>query len=115
MIWTEQCQRFLEKIQEVISSGPAFVVPNFNKMFFVQTDASGTGLGCVLLQEVEGSLRPYRFLSRKLPDRETRYAVVEREALAIVWGVQKLARSLLGSKFIREVKIGLADFLSRSS
>ena len=114
VIWTEQCQRFLGKIQEVISSGPALVVPNVNKMFFVQTDASGTGLGCVLLQEVEGSLRPYRFLSRKLLDRETRYAVVEREALAIVWGVQKLARFLLGSKFIREVKIGLADFLSRS-
>ena len=99
VIWTEQCQRFLEKIQEVISSGPALVIPNVNKMFFVQTDASGTGLGCVLLQEVEGSLRPCRFLSRKLLDRETQYAVVEREALAIVWGVQKLARCLLGSKF----------------
>ena len=84
----------------MISSGPALAIPNVNKMFFVQTDASGTGLGCVLLQEVEGSLRPCRFLSRKLLDRETRYAVVEREALAIVWGVQKLARFLLGSKFI---------------
>ena len=100
VVWTDQCQRCLEKIQVMISSEPALVIPNVDHLFYVQTDASGTGLGCVLLQEVEGILRPCRFHSRKLLPRETRYAVVEREALAIVWGVQKLARFLLGAKFI---------------
>ena len=98
--WGDQCQASLGKIQEIISSEPALIVPDIDDLFFVQTDASGSGLGCVLLQMREGSLRPCRFHSRKLFPRETRYAVIEREALAIVWGLQKLSRFLLGTEFV---------------
>ena len=98
--WGEECQASLGKIQELISSEPALLVPDIDALFFVQTDASGSGLGCVLLQMRDGSLRPCRFHSRKLFPRETRYAVIEREALAIVWGLQKLSRFLLGTEFV---------------
>ncbi|NQZ62984.1 reverse transcriptase domain-containing protein [Crocosphaera sp.] len=98
--WGEECQASLCRIQELISSEPALIVPDINDLFFVQTDASGSGLGCVLLQMRDGSLRPCRFHSRKLFPRETRYAVIEREALAIVWGLQKLSRFLLGTEFV---------------
>ena len=98
--WGEECQASLCKIQELISSEPALIVPDIDALFFVQTDASGSGLGCVLLQMRDGNLRPCRFHSRKLFPRETRYAVIEREALAIVWGLQKLSRFLLGTEFV---------------
>ena len=98
--WGEECQASLCKIQELISSEPALIVPDIGALFFVQTDASGSGLGCVLLQMRDGNLRPCRFHSRKLFPRETRYAVIEREALAIVWGLQKLSRFLLGTEFV---------------
>ena len=100
VMWGEECQASLGRIQKVISSEPALIVPDIDGLFFVQTDASGSGLGCVLLQMREGSLRPCRFHSRKLLPRETRYAVIEREALAIVWGLQKLSRFLLGTEFV---------------
>ena len=100
VIWNDHCRRSLERIQELIRSKPTLIIPNIKHLFFVQTDASGTGLGCVLLQKVDGALRPCRFHSRKLLPRETRYAVIEREALAIVWGLQKLSRFLLGTDFI---------------
>ena len=100
VIWNEHCQSSLVRIQNLISSQPTLLVPNIDELFFVQTDASGSGLGCVLLQRRDGVLRPCRFLSRKLVPRETRYAVIEREALAIVWGLQKLARFLLGTEFV---------------
>ena len=100
VMWGEECQASLSRIQELISSRPALIVPDIDDLFFVQTDASGSGLGCVLLQRRDGDLRPCRFHSRKLYPRETRYAVIEREALAIVWGLQKLARFLLGTEFV---------------
>ena len=100
VVWGRECQASLGKIQRLISSEPALIVPDIDHLFFVQTDASGSGLGCVLLQRRDGSLRPCRFHSRKLFPREARYAVIEREALAIVWGLQKLARFLLGTEFV---------------
>ena len=100
MVWTEQCKRSLEDIQRSLSSKPTLKIPDINQKFFVQTDASGSGLGCVLLQLVDGDLQPCRFHSRRLLPRETRYSVIEREALAIVWGLQRLSRFLLGTSFI---------------
>ena len=62
----------------------------------LQTDASSTSLGAVLLQEFEDSLHLVYFVSRKLLDREKRYSTIERECLAIVWAVHKFVRFLLG-------------------
>lgn len=63
-------------------------------------DASPEGLGAVLLQENrEGQHRIISFASKSLTDLERKYFQTEREALAIVWGVEKFKLYLLGSKF----------------
>ena len=55
-----------------------------------QTDASHIGIGAALLQEDAASeKRPVAFAIRKLQPRESRYSTIERECLAIVWGVTK--------------------------
>ena len=100
VLWTRQCQLAIQDIQEQISSNPILILPDLNQIFYVQTDASGVGLGAVLLQERGGLLRPCQFISRKLLDRETRYSVIERECLAIVWALSKFARYLLAKRFI---------------
>ncbi|KAK3888653.1 hypothetical protein Pcinc_007378 [Petrolisthes cinctipes] len=55
----------------------------------LKTDASNTGLGAVLLQEVDGVKRPVAFASRKLIPREQKFSTIEKEALAIVWAVPR--------------------------
>ncbi|XP_038819197.1 ephrin type-B receptor 1-B-like [Salvelinus namaycush] len=75
------------------------VVPDFEKEFVVQTDASEVGLGAVLSQEVEGVEHPILFLSRKLGPQETNYAVVEKEALAVKWALESLKYYLLRRHF----------------
>ncbi|KAK3880810.1 hypothetical protein Pcinc_014731 [Petrolisthes cinctipes] len=66
------------------------------------TDASQHGLGAVLLQYFDGQPHPVAYASRKLLDRERKYSTIEREALAIVFGVAKFDYYLRGKEFILE-------------
>jgi hypothetical protein len=52
------------------------------------------------MQRKNNILHPVKYISRKLLDRETRYSTIERECLAIIWGIQKLAYYLMGARFI---------------
>ncbi|XP_055874586.1 uncharacterized protein LOC129924395 [Biomphalaria glabrata] len=97
--WSPECDLALKKIQSCLSSSPILILPNPNKPFIIQTDASDKGIACCLLQQVDGILHPIKYLSRKLLPRERHYAIIERECLAIVWSVQRLDRYLCGTKF----------------
>ena len=98
--WTPDCAGALQEIQDILSRKPVLLLPRLDLPFVLQTDASSTGLGAVLLQEFEDSLHPVCFASRKLLDREKRYSTIERECLAIVWAVHKFVRFLWGVRFV---------------
>lgn len=100
--WTENCDRAFKDLKSAIESDSVLHSPDFTQSFTLQTDASGVGLGAVLLQEVDGGRRPVVFLSRKLRDRETRYSTVEKECLAVKWAVESLRYYLLDRHFILE-------------
>ena len=100
--WNEPAIRAFERLKDLMSQAPILKLPNLNEKFIVRTDASGTGVGAVMLQEYDGKLFPIRYLSRKLKPRETRYPVVEQECLAIVWAIGKLKQYLYGKEFILE-------------
>ena len=60
-------------------------------------------IGAALLQEDSASeKRPVAFAGRKLQPRGCRYSTIERECLAIVWGVTKFQEYLYGCEFILE-------------
>lgn len=64
------------------------------------TDASATGLGAVLLQDSSaGNCRIIAYASKALTTLEKKYFQTEREALSLVWGVEKFKLYLQGVKF----------------
>ncbi|XP_037774647.1 uncharacterized protein LOC119571392 [Penaeus monodon] len=69
----------INELKDLLMNAPILTLPDYSKTFYLRTDASDTGLGAVLLQSVDGVLMPIAYASRKLKDRETRYAVIERE------------------------------------
>ena len=100
--WTGAAEKALDTVKERLGSYPILKLPDFSKTFILRTDASGTGLGAVLLQEFDGKPFPVRYASRKLSKCEQGYATVEKECLAVVWGVQKFQKYLYGKEFVVE-------------
>ena len=113
--WTPDCASALQEIQDILSRKPVLLLPRLDLPFVLQTDASSTGLGAVLLQEFEDSLHPVCFASRKLLDREKRYSTIERECLAIVWAVHKFVRFLWGVRFVLQTDHRPLTYLKTSN
>ena len=78
---------------------PVLKLFNATQGFILKTDASYTGLGAVLLQEVEGVLSHIVYASKTLLPRQQRYSVNEQECLAIIWAVDKFKIYLFGKPF----------------
>ena len=72
-----------------------------NKETELVTDASPSGLSAILMQNTPGEedRQVVAYSSRALTDVERRYSQTEREALAIVWVVERLHLYLYGSHF----------------
>ena len=63
-------------------------------------DASPVGLGAILAQKDEnGELRIIAMASRASTPREQRYSQIERESLAIAWGIKHFHLYLFANNF----------------
>lgn len=100
--WTQESENAFNDLRDCLCQEPVLQCPDFTLPFVVQTDASGAGLGAVLLQGEEGNQLPVQYISRKLFPREIRYSTVEKEALAIKWALDTLKYYLIGKEFVLE-------------
>lgn len=65
----------------------------------LECDASPEGVGAVLSHNVNGVNKPIGFRSRTLTSAEKNYSQLEKEALALIFGVTKFRDYLLGRTF----------------
>ncbi|KAL8586472.1 hypothetical protein ACOMHN_050067 [Nucella lapillus] len=96
IVWSDECQEAFDKLKQALVSHPVLILPDHGQQFVLRTDASGQGLGAVLLQEREGILQPVSYASKKLSDAEKRYHTIEQECLAVVWGIRKFILTSTG-------------------
>ena len=62
------------------------------------TDASDHGIGAILTQEDEnGNRKMIGAASRSLSDTEKRYATIEKEALGVVWALERFNYYIIGA------------------
>ena len=84
----EQAFQFLKKMLVV---SPILQPPDWKLVFHVFVDASDSAVGAVLMQEkVKGWYRPVYYASRMLKPSERNYSVTEREALGMIFALDKL-------------------------
>lgn len=98
--WAEEQQLAFEKFKEILTTPPLFLnFPEISTPFILSTDASKVRVGGVLKQMVNGVLKVNYYLSRLLSETESRYSTTEREALAIMWCLDKL-RYYMGDSLV---------------
>ena len=90
--WESEQQTAFEKTKTALTTLPVLAYFDKNKEHIIQTDASKTGLGAVLLQEGQ----PVVYASRTLIDTECRYSNIERELLGVVFGLERLHHYTFG-------------------
>jgi hypothetical protein len=94
--WSPKAKEAFLKLKAAVSQAPVLALPNFEKPFLIECDASGLGIGAVLMQ----SNRPITFLSKALKGRALHMSTYEKELFALVTAVQKWRPYLLGWPFV---------------
>ena len=54
------------------------------------------------MQEIAGEMFPIAYASKKLNTCQKKYAVMERECLAVIWAIRKFEPYLYGKEFVIE-------------
>jgi hypothetical protein len=93
--WTPKETKAFEQLKEVMCIDPVLTTPNFTKTFIVECDASGNGIGVVLMQEG----RPLAFESRPLKGRDLHKPIYEKEMMEILHALKKWRPCLIGRHF----------------
>ena len=97
--WNEAQEHAYSLLKEYLLQEPVLKLPDLMKLFVLRTDASGVGAAAVLLQENEGKLYPVGYASKKLSLAEAKYPIIEKECLAVVWGIRCFKLCLAGMRF----------------
>ena len=92
--WTFTCDSAFKALKRALTTAPVLAFPDIDKPFELVCDASGIGLGAVLLQEG----RPLAYYSRKMTAAECNYIVTEQELLATVEYLRVFRCYLLSGK-----------------
>ncbi|UYV77965.1 K02A2.6-like [Cordylochernes scorpioides] len=97
--WDAAQEKAFEVLKTALISEP--VLGHFDETadIHLHTDASGHGIGAVLLQIQGGKERPIAYASRSLTKAENNYSTTEKECLAVVWSIRKFRPYLFGRPF----------------
>lgn len=99
--WTNECEWAFKDLKQYLCSEPVLQIFNPNKMIYIQTDASGVGVGGILKQEGEdGILHPCAYFSKKIPIRTRKEPAIVLECLAIKECIMYWFYYLMGNEFI---------------
>lgn len=83
--WNNSAQEAFDRLKTTMTMVLVLAMLDFSKTFIVETDASGVGVGAVLMQDG----RPIVFISQALSPMNKAKSVYERELMAIVFAIQK--------------------------
>ena len=98
--WNEDCSAAFKKAKEFLTKSPVLVHYDPTVPLRMAADASSHGIGAVLSHTFpNGEEKPIAYTSRTLSPAERNYAQIEKEALGIVFGIQKFHQYLYGRKF----------------
>jgi hypothetical protein len=96
--WNSECQKSFEYLKSSLMGTPVLLIPDPEKPFRIECDASDFAIGAVLSQEDQLSRKwlPVAYFSRSLDSAERNYPIQEKELLALICSLRKWRHYIFG-------------------
>ena len=105
-------RQIFEQIRLELAEEVKLQMPDWEKRFILKTDWSCEAVAAALIQKDDnGRLRPVGFASRKCTEAEAKLGAPDGEMVALVWGVKRFEKYLLGRQFDAYVDQGSLSWL----
>jgi hypothetical protein len=109
--WSEPQENAFHELKKCLTEAPLLVLPDFTKTFEVECDASGIGIGGVLMQE----RKPVAYFSEKLGGAQLNYSVYDNELYALVRVLETWQHYLWPKEFVIHSMVKLSRTVTMPS
>ena len=96
--WSAECEEAFIKVKKNIIEAPLIIFFNPDKELVLRVDSSKDGLGAALLPDG----KPIEYASRAPTSAEQNWAQIEKETLAVVFGLEHFDQYTCGRKVVIE-------------
>jgi hypothetical protein len=94
--WGTRQENAFNMLKDMLTHAPLLQLPDFSKTFELESDASGIGLGGVLLQQ----RKPFTYFSEKLSGPILNYSTYDKELYALVRCLETWQHYLWSKEFV---------------
>jgi hypothetical protein len=92
--WTPRRETSFQELKKILTMAPILTMPDMEKSFLIYCDASGQGLGCVLMQDSH----VLAYASRQLRKHEVKYLTHDLELVAVVHALKIWRHYIIGKR-----------------
>ncbi|KAL5835928.1 hypothetical protein ACOSQ3_015487 [Xanthoceras sorbifolium] len=89
-IWTSECEKAFQELKCYLTSPPMLSKPQTGETLFLYLAVSPEAVSSVLIRNDEGTQRAVYYVSKAMTSPETRYAEIEKLALALIITARRL-------------------------